>query len=120
MHHAGLAFLSDTFTLDSIARLHNLQLGFGESKVGSSQEDSPYDKIGSLTDPRTAPPSDLQVMVTLNHTVHFYHPGSAKVDDWLLLDVSTTVGHGGRALVHSKFFSQDGTLLAVCTQEVGA
>ena len=124
LHHAGLAFLTDQYILDTPARLHNLQLGLGEPKVGACQEDSPYDKRSTrdklnMTDFRMSPPSDLRVMTTLNHAVHFYNPELTKADEWVLMEANTSFAYGGRVLIHSKLFSQDGTLLAVCTQEVG-
>jgi acyl-coenzyme A thioesterase 1/2/4 len=123
MHHAGLAFLSDHYILDTPGRLLNLQMGLGEPKVGASQKDSPYDLRSTrgnsiAADFRTSPPSDFRVLTTLNHTVHFCNPGSAKVDEWLLMLGSTSSAHSGRVLAHSRIFSRDGTLLAVCTQEV--
>lgn len=123
MHHAGLAFLTDQFFLDTPARLQNLQLGLGEAKVGTSQKDSPYNKrstrqSSSLADFRTSAPSDFRVMTTLNHTIHFCDPGAVKADEWILMEASTTFAHGGRVLIHSKLFARDGKILAVCTQEV--
>ena len=133
MHHVGLALLSDYSVMDAPARLHNLQLGIGERKVGASQEDSPYDERSSpgssdTTDYRTAAGSgyriatagsDFRAMATLNHTVHFYDVEAARADEWSVLEVATSAAHGGRVLIHSKLFSQAGKLLVVCTQEVG-
>lgn len=122
MHHAGLAILSDHYILDTPARLHNFQLGLGEAKAGDTQADSPYDlkstKHNLMTDFRKSPSSDFRVLTTLNHTVHFFNPASVKADEWVLTEACTSFAYGGRVLAHSKMFSQDGVLLAVCTQEV--
>jgi acyl-CoA thioesterase len=123
IHHSGLAFLSDQYILDTPARLQNLQLGLGEASVGTSQKDSPYNQRSTkqspnITDFRTSPPSDFRVLTTLNHTIHFCDPGAVKADEWIFMEGSTTFGHGGRVLSHSKLFARDGRMLAVCTQEV--
>ncbi|KAL7940486.1 thioesterase-like superfamily domain-containing protein [Trichoderma barbatum] len=122
LHQSALVFLSDLYILDSPIRLLNLQLGLGEEEVGSTQEGSPYDRATTknysmVGDPRKGAPSDLKIITTLNHTIHFHNPSLVKAGDWIFMECSTSYAHGTRALTHSKLFSQDGKLLAVCTQE---
>lgn len=123
VHHGALAFLSDLFIVDSPIRLLNLQVGMGEGKVGSTQDNSPYDvrttKDHSMVgDPRKAQPSDVKIMTTLNHTIHFHNANLVKADEWIFMECYTSYAHGRRALIHSKLYSRDGSLLAVCSQEV--
>lgn len=123
LHQGALAFLSDQYILDSPIRLLNLQVGMGEGKVGSTQDKSPYDQqttkdYSVLDDPRKAQPSDLKALATLNHTIYFHNASLVKADAWIFMECSTSYAHGRRALIHSKLYSRDGTLLAVCSQEV--
>jgi acyl-CoA thioesterase len=121
IHHCGLTGLTDVFLLDVFVRLHNLQLGLGEGRVGKDHRDSPYNKstkrpVKSLKD---WPKSDFSALVTLNHTIHFHDLEGMKADEWVLMEGHTTWASRGRVLLHSRLWTRGGRLVATCTQEVG-
>jgi hypothetical protein len=120
LHHCGLAGLTDIFLLDAGVRLHNLQLGLGEGKIGKDLSDSPYNKSTrrNVKDVKDWPKPDFTAVVTLNHVIHFHNLEGLKADEWILMEGNTSSAHGGRVMLHSKLWSRDGTLVATCTQEV--
>ncbi|MEC7984448.1 MAG: acyl-CoA thioesterase domain-containing protein [Myxococcota bacterium] len=53
--------------------------------------------------------------VSLDHSMWFHR--DLPIDEWLLLEAESTNLHGGRCLVQGYFFTQEGELVASCTQE---
>lgn len=58
--------------------------------------------------------SDVQ-MASLDHSLWIHR--SAPMDQWLLFHKRTSTAQGARGMVHSEFFSEDGTLVASMSQE---
>ncbi len=52
---------------------------------------------------------------SLDHAMWFHAP--ARVDDWLLYEVTAERVGGSRGLARGRFFDQHGTLVATCMQE---
>lgn len=54
-------------------------------------------------------------VASLDHAMWFHRP--FRMDDWLLYDVDSPSATGARGLVHGRFYTQDGTLVASVAQE---
>ena len=52
---------------------------------------------------------------SLDHSMWFHQP--FNLDKWILLDAESQILKEGRCLVHGRFFTQEGSLIASCTQE---
>ena len=125
-HLEALAYISDSYFIGTITRLHKLwrfpfkaeeydQLPAdvkGRVKALHHWEgmgDDPKDMIG-----RPA----IGMMVSLDHTIYFHEPKKVVADDWMLTEMSSPWAGDGRGVVMQKMYSKDGTLLATCVQEV--
>ncbi|NUU23217.1 MAG: acyl-CoA thioesterase II [Streptomycetaceae bacterium] len=60
--------------------------------------------------------TDLARVASLDHAVWFHRP--ARVDQWLLYEQDAAVTYGARTLVHGRFFTRDGIVVASVAQEV--
>jgi acyl-CoA thioesterase II len=58
------------------------------------------------------------MIVTLNHTIHFYNQQSFRADEVMHVEMTTPWARDGRALAHSRIFDNEGELIATCVQEV--
>lgn len=58
----------------------------------------------------------LGMMSTLDHSVWFYSQ-DFNVADWMLYVINCVAAGNGRAVVFGQWYTQDGQLVAVCTQE---
>jgi acyl-CoA thioesterase II len=65
-----------------------------------------------------APKSEMSILVTLNHSIHFHNLRALRADQWVLNEVRSSSASGGRAIIHSKLWTADGAFVASCTQEV--
>uniref|UniRef100_A0A8H7YAV0 Uncharacterized protein n=1 Tax=Psilocybe cubensis TaxID=181762 RepID=A0A8H7YAV0_PSICU len=61
-------------------------------------------------------PDSLSMNSTLDHAIWFYN-NDFDAGDWLLYEIDCPRGGSGRAIVHGRMFTRDGTLVAVMTQE---
>lgn len=57
---------------------------------------------------------DMHV-ASLDHAIWFHRP--FRFDDWLLYDVESPSASGGRGLVHGRFYTRSGELVASVAQE---
>lgn len=58
------------------------------------------------------------MMVSLDHSIYFHNPRAFRADEWMLTEMESPWAGEGRGLALQKIWSQDGTLIATCTQEV--
>lgn len=100
-HILGLINLSDYHVMDAPLQLNGIT--FGLPKIG--------DKNGPATQ------QHMKMGTTLNHTVHFHGTTGWRADDLTYIEVSTSWGRDGRAMVKSEIFDRAGGLIATCTQE---
>lgn len=63
-----------------------------------------------------SPFGDVTRSASLDHTVWFHRP--FRVDDWLLCALETSTAAGARSLVHGRFFTRAGQLVASVAQEL--
>lgn len=60
-------------------------------------------------------PTEAVQMASLNHTLWFVAP--FRADEWLLIDQFSPSAHLGRGIAFARFYREDGTLVAVATQQ---
>lgn len=61
---------------------------------------------------------EVGMMVSLDHSIYFHNPRAFRADEWMLIEMESPWAGEGRGLALQKIWSQDGTLIATCTQEV--
>lgn len=123
---AALAYVSDSYFIGTITRLHKLwRFPFKVDEYESLSEDL-RNKVKTLhhwegmgDDPMEmiGRPA-IGMMVSLDHTIYFHEPRKVKADDWMLTEMESPWAGDGRAVVMQKIYGKDGTLLATCVQEV--
>lgn len=122
-HFAGLAYISDSWFIGTIARVYGL---FGEAVATSSStpslvqkqhrdSSSGDDSAGRITAATPAP--QLGMMLSLDHTIYFHNPLATRIDEWMYSEMSSPWSGSGRGLVTQRIWNADGVLLATCFQE---
>lgn len=101
-HILGIINLSDYHVMDTPLQLNDISFGLP--------------KIGDIYAPRRE--SQVKVGTTLNHSIHFHVHDGFRADDLTYIEVETSWGKDGRAMLSSRIFSKDGLLIATCAQEV--
>lgn len=61
---------------------------------------------------------EIGMMVSLDHTIYFHNPRAFRADEWIFTEMETPWAGDGRGLVYQRMYTQDGTLIASCVQEV--
>lgn len=61
---------------------------------------------------------EIGMMVSLDHTIYFHNPRGFRADEWILSEMETPWSGDGRGLVFQRMYTQNGTLIATCVQEV--
>ncbi|SPQ19098.1 ae3be18e-8153-42fc-ab5c-bcd657f27521 [Thermothielavioides terrestris] len=124
-HLAALAYVSDSYFIGTITRIHKLwrfpfpadqfdQLPADlQAKIRTLHQwegmgDDPREMVGRPT---------IGMMVSLDHTIYFHEPRKVRADEWMLSEMESPWAGDGRGVVMQKIFSKDGTLLATCVQE---
>lgn len=102
-HILGVINLSDYHVMDTPLQLNNISMGLPT--------------IGDVHGPRKE--SQVKVGTTLNHSIHFHVHDGFRADDLTYIEVETSWGKDGRAMLSSRIFSKQGLLIATCIQEVG-
>lgn len=67
---------------------------------------------------KTEDKRQVGMMVSLDHSIYFHNPRAFRADEWMLTEMESPWAGEGRGLAVQKIWSQDGTLIATCTQEV--
>ncbi len=140
-HLSALAYMSDSFFIGTVARVHNLLRFSLRSSIdktlnnfhGSPQEKQDMrahlEKIAQDEDdensaddgagPRGAdgPPKQVGMMVSLDHSIYFHNPRRFRADEWMLTEMHSPWAGEGRGLVLQSIWSKDGVLIATCMQE---
>ena len=77
---------------------------------------SDFPMLGVTLQPHGILPISPKIqMASLDHTIYFHQP--FPFNQWVLFDIHSPAGHGGRALSQAYCYSQQGQLLATCIQE---
>ena len=146
-HLSALAYISDSYFIGTIARVHKLWR-YSSARAGNSKstideevlkkllamDDESLKRVPGIGDhdiqrlQRLRNGEDLSretklevgMMVSLDHTIYFHNPREFKADEWMFTEMETPWAGDGRGLVFQRIFSRDGKLIASCVQEVGA
>lgn len=143
-HLSALAYISDSYFIGTIARVHKLWR-YSSARAGNSKstiDEEVLKKLLAMDDEslKRVPDIDIQrlqrlrngedlsretkpevgMMVSLDHTIYFHNPREFKADEWMFTEMETPWAGDGRGLVFQRIFSRDGKLIASCVQEVGA
>jgi len=145
-HLAALAYMSDSYFVGTIARVHKLwrYSAVRQSNTKSSIDEEVLKKLLAMDDedlkrvnfldqadlerirelkngekePKVPKKPEIGMMVSLDHTIYFHDPRGFRADEWMFTEMETPWSGDGRGLVFQKMFSRDGRLIATCVQEV--
>lgn len=144
-HLSAIAYMSDSYFIGTIARAHQLwrYSSVRKSKAKSSIDEDDLKKLLAMDDTelkrmKFVDEADIQrlkrlkngeditkddtpeigMMVSLDHTIYFHNPRDFRADEWIFTEMETPWAGDGRGLVFQKMYTQDGTLIATCVQEV--
>lgn len=146
-HLAALAYMSDSYFIGTIARVHKLwrYAAVRKNKTKSSIDEDVIKKLLAMDDEDLKrvrfldahdldrirklrngeeeeslpkPKHEIGMMVSLDHTIYFHDPRNFRADEWMFVEMETPWSGDGRGLVFQKIFSRDGNLIATCVQEV--
>ncbi|KAH9599649.1 hypothetical protein LSM04_002378 [Trypanosoma melophagium] len=67
--------------------------------------------------PHGFPNLSLRFLTSLDHTIHFHHPESIRVDDWFLYEVCSPWAAHNRGLNQGRMYGRDGSLWMSTSQE---
>lgn len=145
---SALAYVTDSYFIGTVSRVHDvprfsspaeLQKLLKALKNPSDLDDEDITKAlkelkeeeatelrrrlqGALDDAtqgKTKTQKQVGMMVSLDHSIYFHNPRAFRADEWMLIEMESPWAGEGRGLAIQKIWSQDGTLIATCTQEVG-
>ncbi|RJE24412.1 Histidine acid phosphatase [Aspergillus sclerotialis] len=146
-HLSALAYITDSYLIGSVSRVHDiprftsraeLEKALNALKNPSDLDDEDISRAlkelkegeaedlrrrleGALSkaDSGKIDPEQKQVgmMVSLDHSIYFHNPWNFRADEWILTEIESPWAGEGRGLAIQKIWSQDGTLIATCTQE---
>ncbi|KAK4934348.1 acyl-CoA thioesterase [Elasticomyces elasticus] len=137
-HLSALAYMSDSYFIGTVARVHNLMRFANRKRIeklletfqGSDEEgqamktyleriakeedeENKYNsEAGSKRDDRR-----IGMMVSLDHSIWFHNPRAFRAFEWMLTEMETPWAGDGRGLVCQRIWSKDGLLIATCMQE---
>lgn len=97
-HLSALAYMSDSYFIGTVARIHNLLRGPITKEDGDGR-----DQIG--------------MMVSLDHSIFFHEPRGFRADEWMFTECESPWAGDGRGAVMQKMWGSDGRLVATCFQE---
>ena len=125
-HLNALAYVSDSYFIGTVSRIHNLwrfpfrvqDAAHLEPRVREyARRLNDWEGMGDSLDAMSGRPA-IGMMVSLDHSIYFHEPRRVRADDWLFSEMESPWAGDGRGVVTQRIFSQDGTLLATCVQEV--
>jgi acyl-CoA thioesterase 8 len=147
-HLSALAYMSDSYFIGTVARVHKLWRynGVTKDKNGKTKgwiDDSVLQKLRDM-DPETLrrmqgmdedvikglqetarDPKELieekpqiGMMVSLDHTIYFHEPRAFRADEWMFTEMESPWAGDGRGLDTQRIYTRDGKLIATCVQEV--
>lgn len=90
---------------DSYAHLQ--MFAYGSDNPIASLAFNPHGKNPFIPDVMSA---------TISHNLWFHRP--VRMDEWLLFDTYSDIGHGGRAMAQGRVFNQQKQLVASVVQEL--
>lgn len=138
-HLSALAYMSDSYFIGTVARVHNLVRFSPRSSIertlrtfqGSEEEreqmrahleriarDEELENAAfEAVRDRRGPQKQVGMMVSLDHSIYFHNPRKFRADEWMLTEMNSPWAGEGRGLVLQRIWSKDGVLIATCMQE---
>lgn len=147
-HLSALAYITDSYFIGSVSRVHDiprftsraeLEKALNALKNPSDLDDEDISRalkelkegeaeelrrrlegaLSNVDDEKTrASQKEVGMMVSLDHSIYFHNPWAFRADQWMLTEMESPWAGEGRGLAIQKIWSQDGILVATCTQEV--
>ncbi|KAA8569450.1 hypothetical protein MFRU_004g02270 [Monilinia fructicola] len=127
-HLNALAYMSDSYFIGTVGRIHNLwRYGSeGKQKKKDGENDIENEKYvrklkesegfgHDLNNEEKRP--EIGMVVSLDHTIYFHEPRRFRADEWMFTEMSSPWSGEGRGVVTQHMFAKDGTLIATCFQE---
>ena len=140
-HLSALAYMSDSYFIGTVARVHNLMRfanrrsidhtvdsfhGSEEEKgamrtyleqIAKEEAEENADFEGAGRDNDGGGKKQIGMMVSLDHLIFFHNPRSFRADEWMLTEMESPWAGDGRGLVFQKIWTKEGVLIASCVQE---
>ena len=146
-HLNALAYMTDSYLLGTIGRVHNLWRPIRypktveemtkeeedrRAKLGPNPEiqadklsqlpakedpDMLYKLAKKWRAPRNDGRPEIGMMVSLDHTIYFHNPRAFRADEWIFVQAENPWADDGRGLVMQRMYTKDGVLIATCIQE---
>ncbi|KAI0897479.1 Thioesterase/thiol ester dehydrase-isomerase [Annulohypoxylon nitens] len=124
-HLSALAYISDSFFIGTIPRIHKLWRYTTSPDDLDSLPPAKREYLEKLNEwegghgplevykgrPR------MGMMVSLDHSIYFHNPKHVKADEWMLTEMESPWAGDGRGVVMQRVWSKDGVLLATAFQE---
>ncbi|KAK3330619.1 thioesterase-like superfamily-domain-containing protein [Apodospora peruviana] len=123
-HLNALAYVSDSYFIGTITRIHRLwRFPFKPEEIDGLPDDlsqrvrtlHEWEGMGDPSEMKGRP--EIGMMVSLDHTIYFHEPRKVRADEWMLSEMESPWAADGRGVVTQRIFSKDGILLATCVQE---
>lgn len=144
-HLAALAYMTDSYFLGTLPRVHRAHRFSNPKFVQTAMKNVPEgkrskaeDSFGKLAeeelaDAATRPKGygpgislaedieylskNVEMMVSLDHSIFFHNQDVVRADGWMVMEMETPWAGGDRGIVQERIFNNDGVLLATCIQE---
>ncbi|KAI9783111.1 MAG: hypothetical protein M1839_004280 [Geoglossum umbratile] len=118
-HLNALAYMSDSFFIGTVARVHGLPRGKAavmkanlEPREFSGAAKTSWSSLGAE---QSRP--EVGMMVSLDHAIYFHRPRGFRADEWFLTEAESPWAGDGRGVVMQKIWTREGQLVATCFQE---
>ncbi|KAH6644746.1 thioesterase-like superfamily-domain-containing protein [Boeremia exigua] len=143
-HLSAIAYMSDSYFIGTIARVHKLwrYSQHRKSQSKASVDEDVLKKLLAMDDAelkrqkyldatdikriqmvrngasfKEDDTPEIGMMVSLDHTIYFHNPRHFRADEWIFTEMETTWAGDGRGLVFQRMYTRNGTLIASCVQE---
>lgn len=136
-HLNALAYMSDSYFIGTVARVHNLERSANRQNIenivskfkGSEKERQEMrayleaiaaeetQEHAQYREEADKPSKQLGMMVSLDHTIYFHNPREFRADEWMLTEMASPWSGDGRGLVFQRIWTKGGVLVATCVQE---
>ncbi|KAI1089345.1 Thioesterase/thiol ester dehydrase-isomerase [Rostrohypoxylon terebratum] len=121
-HLSALAYISDSFFIGTIPRIHKLWRYPDDPDALSPAKREYLEKLNEWEGghrplevykgrPR------MGMMVSLDHSIYFHNPKQVRADEWMFTEMESPWAGDGRGVVMQKVWSKEGVLLATAFQE---
>ncbi|KAL8778443.1 MAG: hypothetical protein Q9203_002320 [Teloschistes exilis] len=121
-HMSALAYMSDSYFIGTIVRVHGLWRFPSERRSRNSQDSSRKHEGADIEEENSSAEerqlrNSIGIMVSLDHTIYFHRPREIKADEWLLSENEAPWAGDGRGMVLQRIWNKRGVLVASCIQE---